>query len=67
MGSSVVVVEVDVLEVVETTVDVEVFLVRGENLLTGFKVVLLKSPESIEDGVNSGRLGINGRSVVDGF
>lgn len=66
----VVVVDVEVLVVLELELDarvVDVFFGLGENLLTGDRVVLLKSIESIVEGVNSGLLGIIGRRVVDGF
>lgn len=66
-GTVVVVALVVLVVIVDATVDVDVFLGRGENLFTGFSVVLLKSPESIDDGVNSVLLGNGGRRVVGGF
>lgn len=71
-GTLTVVVDVVVLLVDDDVVDVEcvvviVFFGRGENLLTGLGVVLLKSTESIDEGVISILLGTTGRRVVEGF
>lgn len=60
-----VVLDDDVVDV--DSVVVIVFFGRGENLLTGLGVVLLKSTESIDEGVISILLGTTGRRVVEGF